>query len=521
MNPIFQRYCRSRLRPQSLIFWILLTLIGTSFVFFFPLVFTLTVHNDMTLAARTTLLPLIVVQAIILMLFGTGAVAGGITQERVDKILDYQRMAPLPTTRKIFGYLFGLPVREYLMFALTLPFLAFAIWAGQVPIFNILAFYLIFLSSAVLYHMTGFAAGMVSPKWRLSARISQGLVIVLYLIIPPLTSAVGIIYFEFLTFRPALVKMILPLVEGLNVGSTIREIPLEVPFFQLSVSTTLFSLFVQAIFFLILFHVIYRKWHRPFGTSLSKIVALACLLVVIFVGIANLWPTFTNPAGFGGNGPTPDELIVRQIALLTLALLTGVIVLLVSAPEPLTYRQGWIRCRKLGERAMSPFNNASPAHWVSLSAGFILGLLSLLIYLIPPEPRTEIYAVKPNLPLLAGGFATLAFFQVQAAKELFGLKGTMVWVLIVWVTPILVALISAAAAQQDSFVSIAYILTLSPAGLFPLLFISSIETTYSYFVIHRESFETAMVAGFAILGCSVLFLQLRLFRLQKAAREQE
>ena len=63
---------------------------------------------------------------IILMGLGTGQVASGLARERLEQLVDYQRMTPMTPTAKILGYLFGLPIREYFLFALTLPFLAFA-----------------------------------------------------------------------------------------------------------------------------------------------------------------------------------------------------------------------------------------------------------------------------------------------------------------------------------------------------------------------------------------------------------
>ena len=42
-------------------------------------------------AARDAILPLLILQGVILMVMGTGAVAGGMARERTYRLLDYQR----------------------------------------------------------------------------------------------------------------------------------------------------------------------------------------------------------------------------------------------------------------------------------------------------------------------------------------------------------------------------------------------------------------------------------------------
>ena len=79
-------------------------------------------------------MPIFFVQGVILMFMGTGAVASGIANERDSGVLDYQRITPMGPMRKIVGYLFGLPVREYFLFALTLPFVAYGTVRGGIAL---------------------------------------------------------------------------------------------------------------------------------------------------------------------------------------------------------------------------------------------------------------------------------------------------------------------------------------------------------------------------------------------------
>ena len=59
---------------------------------------------------------------------GTAQVAGGMTAETDEAVIDYQRLIPMSPFSKVAGYLFGLPVREYAMCFATLPFTAWALW---------------------------------------------------------------------------------------------------------------------------------------------------------------------------------------------------------------------------------------------------------------------------------------------------------------------------------------------------------------------------------------------------------
>ena len=134
-NPILRRYCRSRLRVRGLSVWILLTLLIAGFLFFLPRELYLhQVEWDVVDAGRIPLSGLLIFQGIILFLLATGQVAGGMTAEADEGVLDYQRVAPMSPLAKVLGYLFGLPIREYVLFAVTMPFTLWSLWRGQVPL---------------------------------------------------------------------------------------------------------------------------------------------------------------------------------------------------------------------------------------------------------------------------------------------------------------------------------------------------------------------------------------------------
>ncbi|OYV05632.1 MAG: hypothetical protein CFE26_10565, partial [Verrucomicrobiales bacterium VVV1] len=95
-NPIFRRYCRSRLRPRGLGVWLLVTVLMAGFLFFFSrTIATYQVHLSPEDAARAPLIPLLFLQGLILFVLGTAQVSGGITAERDEGVIDYQRLIPM------------------------------------------------------------------------------------------------------------------------------------------------------------------------------------------------------------------------------------------------------------------------------------------------------------------------------------------------------------------------------------------------------------------------------------------
>ncbi|MGI9242805.1 MAG: hypothetical protein ACR2RV_18555, partial [Verrucomicrobiales bacterium] len=133
-NPILRRYARSRLRPRSFGLMLLIVLLIAAFMFF-GIRAGAFYRSGMSVAdaERMPLIPLLWLQGLILFLIGTGQVAGAMTTEADEGVIDYQRLAPMTPLAKVLGYLFGLPIREYALVLATAPFTLWCLWRGQVP----------------------------------------------------------------------------------------------------------------------------------------------------------------------------------------------------------------------------------------------------------------------------------------------------------------------------------------------------------------------------------------------------
>ena len=315
-NPIVRRYAVARLRPRTAIGWALITLVTSIFVYIW--VYRMSLQQMAGVgsveAARATIVPLIVVQGVILMVLGTGAVASGLARERTERTLDYLRLLPMSPDGKLLGCMLGLPVREYMMFALTLPVVGYAAIKGNVDIWMLGQFYVVFLLSTLVYHAIGVAVGLVVDRpWRAGLMV-QGLVIFLYLVLPQL-AAFGVHLFQFLTVRPAfygiIYKEVFPDFIDTQTGLEMLTNQLvadreqvesmlwsDVPFFFLRLPPALFSVLVQGFCLLTALWVVRRQWVREGAAILEKPAAGLMGVLMAFGLIGTLLPVFDDPAFF-------------------------------------------------------------------------------------------------------------------------------------------------------------------------------------------------------------------------------
>jgi len=476
VNPIFQRFCRSELRVKKAIFWYLLVIIVCAFTVAVIYIPQVTRGQDTITAARAALLPMLIIQGLILLFMGTGSVASGIAREKVDQVLDYQRLTPLQVREKIIGYLFGLPVREYVLFLLTLPFMGFVLVVGRIPVGNIIPYYLVFLSSTLLYHITGFVAGMISRKWRWSARISQGLIVLLYFVLPQL-SHVGLVFLEFLTVRPVFAEKILPLVSenpqlemegiGLAAGK-------QVPLFSLLISGTVFSFFIQMGLILLFAMIVARKWKADTVPAISKPMALVTFTTVSVISLGNIWPNLTRSDGaleiFQSSGDLNQALAIIALPLM-LALVTTLLgfVLMISAlPDPVHFRQGRIRAQRQVKTSLSPWDDE--ASGALLCALLILIQAGLQATSFLTLHKAGYFDGIDSTPLAGAALilvGALSLWYFRTLKESFGSGQLGLIALVHWLVPILAAILLFAipndALRQPAFM----IAATSPLALIP------------------------------------------------------
>ena len=460
-NPIVLRYARSRLRITGFGVILMVVVMIAGFIFFAGRAAGVHQMNfDAVGAARNPILPLLTLQGIVLLLLGTGQVAGGMTAESDEGVLDYQRLAPMTPLAKVLGYLFGLPIREWAIFLATMPFTIVSVIQGEVPIHYFLQLYAVFVMAAILYHLTGLVAGTVMKNKRWAFLSSMGIVFLLYTVFPQ-AAKFGLVYFKYLTIYPVLEEVLPFLVES-RVGMAVEGYQALVPearFFGLNFPQYVFTLISQAVLSFALGLMLWRRWRKNDCHLLGKFssAAIFAWLQAVMLGnslplieLGDIFPSreferrfgrLLNPASEAWS-PEPAEalVMVALYGLVTLFFLCGMIALITASPDD--QMRGWRRARKLGKTGLPPlWDSATSTPWVVMMAAMGLGgwyifadsLMESRWY--PGTDLTGGTLIAMFLVLFGGGLS------MQAMLETKGRKYTVVVALLVGMVPVMIAVI--------------------------------------------------------------------------------
>lgn len=480
-NPLVMRGIRTRLRLSLLLTWGLVTIVASMFLYILVSGNAIKFDNVTPQeAARDAILPLLIMQGLILMVLGTGAVAGGMARERTYRLLDYQRLTPMTPSAKILGLLVGLPIREYFMFAVSLPFVFYAAHRGGLSFGVLIQFYIVFITSAVVYHMTGLAAGMIVDKPWQAGTLSQGLVVVLYVALPQVSNF-GFTFFEHLTARPVFYGMVdqylLPDgIEGAVQGLLQDPRYKTVPFFGLTLPPLFFSLAVQGFAILTLYVMIFRKWRSEKRLSFSKGYALLFFAVIQLFLVGSVLPFIQSDALFAqlvdayiqiDNVGKPQQTFIFAILLITM-LVSGcaaLLTLFLCTPNWYQSLAGYRRIVRKGKAKLRWDDDA--ASGLSVAVGCLLmAALSFIVVYQAADSAGRIgvnnSAYELLLPIVL--FAVVLFTMQQVIEQFS--EQVLVMVLFAgWLVPVLTGIIVATVA--DMFVEAFYIALFFPfVGLF-------------------------------------------------------
>ncbi len=363
-NPIFLRYCRARLRPTAVSVACLLSVMLAGFLFQMIRTFSeARTSLSETDVERTPLLSLLILQGVILFVLGTAQASGGMTAERDEGVIDYQRLLPMTPAAKVIGYLFGLPIREYVMFFCTLPFTIWCVWLGNVPAHTWMSLYGVIASTTVLYHLTGLLTGTIVKNRRWAFLTSIGLIFALYTVIPQ-AAKFGLVFFKYLTITPVTqesMRYLLPSQVG-DAWETGQRLLSDAKFFNLDFSEAVFTYFSQSCLIITFFVMLCRRWRSGEAHLLGKFWAVGFYTWVQILLLGNALPLIDSGKLFpsqqfarfsfimAGKEWSPASwealsmiLVYGLISLLFLWVLSGIV-----TPNFGTQINGWRRARKQG-----------------------------------------------------------------------------------------------------------------------------------------------------------------------------
>jgi hypothetical protein len=459
-NPVFQRYRRSRLRMRKAIFWYLVTAIVALFSTSIDYIVSTNFGQPSMQAARDLWIEILVIQGLILMLKGTGGVAAGLIQDKIDQTIDYQRLTPMTPIRSLIGYLFGLPVLEYVMFAITLPILAFIVIVGQIPITAVVSVYFAFFVCVFLYHITGIAVGLVMQKWIWGYWLSIAMVFLINVVLPAFVSQLGLKFLQYLSVWPVIGQEVLPLVMSeaqLNFAQFNNPFLSsfdDVPFFNYSLSAFWFTVLLQSLLIGTFVTMALRRWSSTSRHALSKPFALGFLAGFIVLFMGNLWPAITGQylpfALFGERDINRVAEVVAVGLPLVYCLAVWLLCIILYAhviPTHHSVVRGIRRAFKLGHPRADTWDDdsgnllplacfvglAMAGYWIlsnqMVGAGFFDAL---------PQPQLTRW-----LPIALVLTLTYTGLLIQVVQH----KPTVLVVLLMWALPILVAIVLGAAMQ--------------------------------------------------------------------------
>jgi len=375
-NPIVRRYARSRLRPQSLALWLSVILLVAGFMFFAIRTGFMYRGNLLPVdAERTPLLPLLAFQGLILFFMGVGQSVSGIIAEAEEGVIDYQRLQPMSPLAKLTGFWFGLPVREWLLFASTLPFTAWCLWRGQVPFHAWSSVYGVLITSALMYHVTALAAGTVIKNRRSATLVSMFVLTMLYTVMPNIAKA-GLIFFDYLTLWPVLNENLphfLPREAG-DVTRVLQLLDPQVKFYGLELDTVFFTLVCQGGVMLTFGTMLWRRWRRTDSHLLGKswAVGVFAWIQVLLLGNAlpliepgGIFPSQVFGRRFRGHRHDIEPTLSEGIALIgiygLISLLIALVLIFLITPSPDVHERGLRRARKLRLPRVPVFTDAAGA----------------------------------------------------------------------------------------------------------------------------------------------------------------
>lgn len=391
-NPIFRRYCRSRLRLRHLALGCCITFLLSAFIVGITSSIGVRNETEPESAARAAIIPLLVLQGFVLFVVGTAQVSGGMITERDEGGVDYQRLVPMSPLTKFLGYLFGLPVREYVLAGVSLPFTAWALARGGVPASAWAPLYWVLFTTTVAYHATGLLTGTVVRNRRWAFLISIGLVFSLYTIIPQL-ARFGLVFFKYLTITPVFDESLpdlLPERSGAVVKFGQRFLS-HATFFNLGLPEALFTTCSQAGLVFLFLTMLCRKWRREEAHLLDKSWAVGALVGVQVLLLGNALPLidpgdlfpsrnfrfFMSPGKDWAPGHGEALGMIALYGLFT----AGLICVLSGIITPSLEHQvrGWRRARNLGMDHLPALGDSASGRWATLAMS-LLGAVGWFIF---------------------------------------------------------------------------------------------------------------------------------------------
>lgn len=424
-NPIFTKHIRSRLRRQPLVSALVITLILCLCILWGGI----QLDGFRNGAVFGVLLGL---QSIVLGLMGAGQVGTAVSSARASGIMDFHRVSPLTPTELVLGFFFGAPVREYLLFAVTLPFSLICVALGTPDFRGFIQVMILLVVASWVLHGLSLLNALVLKK-QAGQRGVVGLIVVLGLIGGNAITAFG------------------------NVANRLDAEP-RLEFFGISLpwlAVVLLNLF-PLLFFIYL--AARRKMDSERIHPFSKPQGIAAIATLSALVVGGIWSL--------------QDADWLAITVLYVLMTVGLILPAMVSPSQAEYYKGLWRAHKLGESRLPYWHDlAGNRVFLAVLCGIVLFTATVVWDRLGQDTSTTGLVVRQAFPLaIATGVVIVAYhglafqyFQLRFGRK--GMNYLSLFLFVVWVVPLIAGSIMAMSDYQNTGPSQA-VFALSPiAGL--------------------------------------------------------
>jgi hypothetical protein len=520
-NPVLVKHVRSRLRPAQALPWgvvVLVLCILDAWACF---------NKDSPITGGQATLALLGLQVLILFFAGTAQINASLGGARESGVLDFHRVSPLPPATIALGFLLGAPIREYILAALTLPFVLVA--ATVIDTFNawhgvreVVAIEVVILLMTWIIHALAVLGCLTRRKPRGSIQGTIVTIIVL-LMIGPYAGAAFWFGADWLIKESRQLNFFGHLIPWLAFA-LIYELP-ALGFFFLGAA---------------------RKMKAEKTHLYTKPQALAFLATFTTLVVAGTWHLGRFFPDYYGEPIYPEAMI--SIATVYALSVAAMMLSVTITPDAGEYIRGVLRAEHAGRRRPSPWSDAGSNRIAVFAMGalVLLGTLAVVQFIgWPDNPANRTWKFNPNgasewiseprnpaalqaqlsrltsLPIAIGVLTVAAvglgcqYFLMRARRT--GLMLMGLFLFLTWLVPLLAgAIVGVTSGQTGTGLAVA---SLSP--IFGVAFSSNLGQPPNYEMIRLAALAPPITYAF-VFNYLLVVVQRRLDRMVhvKAAKPE-
>ncbi len=411
-NPIFIKHVRSRLRRQPLA-------AGAVVVIVLCMCIVWAGYENNAFVDGRAFEWLMILQAIILIVMGASQVSSAVGGAKASGILDFHRVSPLTPTELTLGFFFGAPIREYVLFACTLPFVMLFMAFGVPSVHGFTQIVILMVAVAWVFHGLALLNSLIMKGQR-SARGAVGVIVV----------------FVLFFFNAMRMGRFIPSVALFDEDGRWTFFGYSLPWLAVMLMYVAYVLFF-----------LYLAARRKMGSErihpLSKpqaITALASLSVLLLAGV---WAN--------------DYHGILETVALYLLVITALLSILMVTPNHAEYIKGLWRAQRQGRSHLPWWDDLSLNRvFLVITCAIVLATANVARSVVGDDPSDKFgaHAFPGNFPLaIAIGVLVVAYFGMALQYFLirFGRRGVTYFALflfLAWLVPLVTGTVLAMASMR-------------------------------------------------------------------------